>query len=237
MKTAPPTNPPQALGLGLVELLVVLALLGLLLPLTLALTRLAEGQERRQRILALMSEDLSLAGLALAREAELAGYRVEAGEVLEVGPEGLWLSFFCERGMEAYCPREALERVRTVGYSLRAGRLLYGACNEEGCDPSLVNPVLDGVEAFKVAYRQGGVWRQGEISLWAGRAPGVEMLAFYLLVRAPYRAGGPGLVPGQALSWPPGLSPRRMGLPPGPLEGGYPRAERLLLVPTPNLAR
>ncbi len=233
-------------GFTLLELLIALAILGLLLTAVLGFTASTGRVERGARARALLAEDLSLAATVLAREAYLAGYRVQ-GEGASLAGGRLLFRFLCEKseegeegkkGMEAYCSQGSMGKVRTVGYEVRGGTLYWGTCHDPGCAPAINNPVMDGVEAFLFAYQAGGGWTASPVtvSLGAGGAtPRVQALAFYLLARAPVRTGAPAFTPGSAVEWPPGL--RSVFPLPTPPADGHPRAERLVVVQTPNLAR
>lgn len=66
------------------------------------------------------------------------------------------------------------------------------------------------VEAFRVAYLEGGTWkRQAQaVNLRPeGASPKVSALALYLLASVPVRGGAPAFTPGSTLSYPLGLPP------------------------------
>lgn len=246
-------------GFTLVEVLVALAILGLLLGVVLALTQGSARLERNQRALALLAEDLSLTATVLAREVYLAGYKVSSGTPLALtttsGSDEIRLLFFCDpknptdpkdTGMEIYCSTDTINAVRRVGYRLADGTLYWGACKDSNCTNFQMNhPVMEGVEAFRVAYRSGGNWSRDTLTVSAGTSgnnPKVEMVAIYLLARSPLRTGASRFTPGSTVEWstaPDGASLQGvLGL--GsltPSNDGHPRAERLVVVQTPNLMR
>ncbi|GLV47335.1 general secretion pathway protein GspJ [Thermus sp. LT1-2-5] len=231
-------------GLTLLELLLSLAILGLLLGAVLAFTQSTARLERHGRALAQLNGELSLTALVLSREASLAGYRLGEGTALELSPgvEGdrLILRFFCDTGMELYCSRTNMNGVRTVGYRLSQGTLYWGACRGS-CEPSLVHPVMDEVEVFRVAYRTDA-WQRGSLSVEQtpqGASPKVAMLALYLLARSPIRTKASPFTPGSTVDWgqTPDLDRELLLRDHTPPPDGHPRAERLVVVHTPNLWR
>ncbi|GAA5335469.1 MULTISPECIES: prepilin-type N-terminal cleavage/methylation domain-containing protein [Thermus] len=225
----------------LLEVLLSLAILGLLLSAMLATTQSTLRLERTQRALALLSEELSLTAMVLAREASLAGYRLETGTPLVLSGS-LLLRFLCDDGMEIYCSSESMGKVRTVGYAFRDGTLYWGTCTGEACAPTLNQPVMDGVEAFRLAYRSGGSWASGNLSVTlsqGGANPKVEALALYLAARSPWRTGARPFTPGSQVDWEkaPGLGRDLLLSGYSPPQDGHPRAERLVVVAMPNLVR
>ncbi|GBD18237.1 MAG: prepilin-type N-terminal cleavage/methylation domain-containing protein [Thermus sp.] len=232
-------------GFSLVELLVALAILGLLLGAVLAFTQSSSRLERGQRALALLAEDLSLTATVLAREVYLAGYQMQAGNPLVVqGGNTLTLRFFCEGGMEIFCSTATMNQVRTVQYKLDGGTLYWGVCPGVTCTPTATHPVLDGVLHFRIAYLSGGNWSATDLTVNAGPQgtnPKVEALALYLLVQSPLRTGARGFTPGDTIAWttvPNGNSLKaQLDLPSSAGGDGRPVAERLVLVQTPNLMR
>jgi len=242
-------------GFTLVELLVALGILSLLLGVVLAFTQSSARLERTQRAQALLAEDLSLTATVLAREVYLAGYKVSSGNpfILTAGTSNddkdeIVLRFFCETDtdMELYCSSRTMGAVRRVAYRLANQTLYWGACKDGDCaNFQASHPVMDGVEVFRVAYRSGGSWSRSEVRVSAsasGNNPKVEMVAVYLLARSPVRTGAPAFTPGSTVDWsavPDGDALRSvLGL--GALtltQDGHPRAERLVAVQTPNLAR
>ena len=232
-------------GFSLLELLLASVLLGSLFLVVLALENSSATLRERERARGRLADELSLTALALAREFYTVGYRLTGQAlVLSLSPEGDGLTgwFLCEAGMEEVCG-ESLGQVRGTGYGVSQGALRWGACTGAGCSPSPTNPILGGdeiqVEAFRVAYLEGGTWkRQAQAVNLApeGATPKVSALALYLLASIPVRGGAPTFTPGSTLSYPPGLSPGLLNLPPAAGDGRL-RAEKLWLVQTPNLAR
>jgi prepilin-type N-terminal cleavage/methylation domain-containing protein len=229
-------------GFTLVELLLALAILGVLLGAALGLLQSSAQVERGERALSSLAQEVGLAATALAREAYLAGYGLGAGTPLALGG-ALTLRFLCDSGMEPYCSQDTMGRTRAVAYELRGETLYYGACADP-CTPSITNPVLDGVERFRVAYRSGGAWSAAPLTVTlssSGASPKVEMLALYLAARSPLAARAGSFTPGRGVDWsaaPDGEALKSLLLsgyaPPG---DGRPRAERLVVVGTPNLNR
>ncbi|MFN4233101.1 prepilin-type N-terminal cleavage/methylation domain-containing protein [Thermus sp.] len=232
-------------GFSLVELLVALVILGLLLGVVLGLTQTSSRLEKGQRALALLAEDLSLTATVLAREIYLAGYRVDNGTLLYVESHHFILRFFCEEGMNIYCPDSMMNKVRTIMYSFnKSGTLLWGACEGATCTPSATHPVLGGVVRFGVAYRTQGVWSRQSLTVQGsnhGVSPQVEAMAVYILAQSPLRTGSGSFTPGSTVSWasiPDGQELRSLlNLPLSLKSEGKPMAERLVVAQTPNLMR
>lgn len=233
------------LGFTLLEILVALAILGILLGAVLAFTQSSSRLERGQRALALLAEDLSLTATVLAREVYLAGYQIQAGNPLVVqGGNTLTLRFFCEGGMEIFCSTATMNQVRTVRYKRDGGTLYWGVCPGVICTPTTTHPVLDGVLHFRIAYLSGGNWSTTDLTVNAGPQgtnPKVEALALYLLVQSPLHTGAGSFTPGYTIAWntvPNGNSLKaQLDLPSSAGGDGKPVAERLVLVQTPNLMR
>ncbi len=237
----------KPLGFSLIELLVALAILGLLLGVVLGFTQTSSRLEKRQRALALLAEDLSLTATVLAREVYLAGFRLQTGEALEIsGGESptLTIRFFCEPGMELYCPTTSMNSTRSVSYKLQSSTLYWGACSGESCTPAANNPVLEGVLAFRIAYRSGASWSKSPVVVntsATGATPRIQAVAIYLLAQSPLRIGGTHLTPGSTVTWNTLLDGNNLRS--TLLESvnspnnNYPLAERLVVIQAPNLSQ
>ncbi|MEN2982642.1 MAG: hypothetical protein ABDH20_08995 [Thermus sp.] len=138
-----------------------------------------------------------------------------------------------------------MNATRRIGYRVGNSTLYWGVCRDSDCSNFRINnPVMDGIEAFRIAYRSGGSWIRQNLSATAsptGVTPKVEMVAIYLLARSTLRTGARGFSPGSTVDWyvaPDGTGLKGvLALPTGRPGDGYPRAERLVVVQTPNLAR
>ncbi|MDM7324170.1 MAG: prepilin-type N-terminal cleavage/methylation domain-containing protein [Thermus sp.] len=237
----------KTLGFSLIELLVALTILGLLLGVVLGFTQTSSRLEKRQRALALLAEDLSLTATVLAREVYLAGFRLQTGNALEISGNGsptLTIRFFCEPGMELYCPTTSMNSTRSVSYRLQSSTLYWGACSGENCQPTADNPVSEGVLVFRIAFHSGAGWSKSPVVVntsVTGATPRIQAVAIYLLVQSPLRVGGTRFTPGSTVTWDtvPDGSTLESILVSGidSLNDNYPLAERLVVIQTPNLSQ
>lgn len=225
-------------GFTLVELLVAVAVFALLLGTTLAVLLSSSRVEGKARAVGALSGRASLVATVLLRDLYPVGYGLSSGVALRVnvgamGEDEVVARYLCEGGMEERCP---VGGVWTTAYKGEGGSLLWGGCQGGGCSPAY-EEMEGGVEVFRVALFSGGAWarRSVTVDLSTGNS-GVQALAFYLRLKGERRTGGE-FAPGESVNFPQGLSLETFGLRSGRLADGFPRAERLVVVWTPNLER
>ena len=221
-------------GFTLVELLVSTAILGAVLAVVLASTAASGALQREERARSSLEDALSLFATVFAREVYPTGYRVSASGTallaLEVSDTGDALEgrYLCEAGMRHLC--EGAGSVVQYTYRLKEGVVEWG-------DGSGYYPALGGefqVEAFRLAHRRGGSWERSPLTLKVGDGERVQALALYVLASFPSKRST-AFTPGSAVTWPEGLSLDTFGVGGAPLEGARVWAERLVVVPVPNL--
>ncbi|MDW8018264.1 MAG: prepilin-type N-terminal cleavage/methylation domain-containing protein [Thermus sp.] len=241
-------------GFTLAELLVTLAVMGVLVLFALRALMASASLERGQRPLLALSEEASLLASVLSRELFVAGYGLTSGTALSLTSGGssedtLSFRYACESGMEGLCFSQGVNRVKGVTYRVNSGVLQGGFCLDPdpqgfpACNnglPTNLGQALEArLEAFRVAYRSGGNWTRGNLTVSmgaSGASPKVEALAIYFRFRGEGR-GPASFTPGGSVAWRDGLSLSTFGLGDAPLTDGAPRAERLVVVLTPNLNR
>lgn len=243
-------------GFTLVELLVAVAVLGLLLVVAASALSSSALVERRTRPQALLADEASLLASALSRELFVAGYGMASGVALDLqqgtsGEDALTLRYACESGMEGLCFAGGVGKTKAVRYAV-AGSALQGgicfspsaaglpSCGTDGL-PSLGRALEAEVEALRVAYRDpAGSWaRANRTATMASGVPNnkVAAMAVYFRLKGKARTGGQSFTPGSGLAFPDGLSLTLFGLSDTALTDGYPRVERLVVALTPNLSK
>lgn len=235
-------------GLSLLELLVALAIFSIILLVTAGFLASSQRAEQQQRASGLLAEDVRVAAVMLEREVYLSGYRASGQTALTLRDgdyDALTLRFWCEPGMELWCLPNDMGSYRTSGYRVSsAQRLLWGRCNPtagvcELSDSHINGPLVERVEAFRIAYLHNGSWRRGPLNVTLNDqgepSSAIEALAVYLRASDPTSRGAPPFRPGSTVSFPPGLSLATFGLSDAPLADGRTRLETLIIISTPNL--
>ena len=164
-RLARPAATPQTDGFTLVEMLIALAIFGMLTAAGVALLtvtartqqtsdrKLAELGELR-RLGALLTADLAQATPRLYRDRDGRPQRAFSGGT----GEARTLMTFVRRGWEDG-DRAGLQR---VGYRIRDGRLeRLSYPHVDGGGEAIIVPLLDGVETLRLRYRDSeGTWRE-----------------------------------------------------------------------------
>lgn len=226
-------------GLTLLELLVAMAVFGLLMGAALGVVVSSGRVEAGARSLGLLSDRATFLATVLLRDLYPVGYGLSSGVVLRVNPgvgggeDEVVASYLCEAGMEERCP---VGGAWTTAYKGASGNLLWAGCRGQGCALAYAE-AEGGLEVFRLAYLANGVWTRGSLVVdLSASPPKVQVLALYFRLKGERRTGST-FFPGASVSFPAGLSLTTFGLSEGSQGDGFPRAERLVVVWTPNLAR
>lgn len=242
-------------GFTLTELLVTLAVMGILILFGIRALTVSASLERGQRPVLTLEQEASLLASALSRELFVAGYTLTSGTALSLGSGGtsedtLSFRYACESGMEGLCFSQGVGGVKGVSYRLASGSLQMGlclnpapqgfpACGSDGFPTGSGRALEADVEAFRVAYRSGGSWTRGDLTVsmgTGGASTKVEAVAVYFRLKGRGK-GQASFTPGGTVAWRDELSLSTFGLASTALTDRVLRTEKLVVVPTPNLNR